>query len=97
VVLVLARSRRRRHRRLGALVKRILFPAEVLPLVSVLANLINMLLSLPLLFGFLLVFGIRPHAVLLFLPLLLVLQFLLTTGLAGAGGAQSISGTWNRS
>ena len=74
----------------GALVKRILFPAEVLPLVSVLANLINMLLSLPLLFGFLLVFGIRPHAVLLFLPLLLVLQLLLTTGLALALAALNV-------
>src|SRR5262249_6785169 len=66
----------------GALVKRVLFPAEILPLVSVLSNLINMLLSLPLLFAFLLAFGIRPHAVLLFLPLLVLLQLLLTTGLA---------------
>ena len=66
----------------GALVKRVLFPAEILPVVSVLANLINMLLSLPLLFIFLLAFGIRPHAVLVFLPLLLLLQLMLTTGLA---------------
>ena len=66
---------------------------------SVLANLINMLLSLPLLFVFLLVFGIRPHAVLLFLPLLLVLQLLLTTGpRAGARRrSTSISGTSSRS
>jgi lipopolysaccharide transport system permease protein len=74
----------------GALVKRVLFPAEILPLVSVLANLINMLLSLPLLFVFLLVFGIRPHAVLAFLPLLLLLQFLLTTGLALALAALNV-------
>src|ERR1700752_2307906 len=46
------------------LVKRVLFPTEILPLVSVLSNLINMLLSLPLLFGFLWAFGVRPHAVL---------------------------------
>ena len=74
----------------GALVKRILFPAEILPMVSVLANLINMLLSLPLLFGFLLVFGIRPHGVLLFLPLLIVLQLLFTTGLALALAALNV-------
>ena len=55
-----------------------------------LANLINMLLSLPLLFVFLLVFGIRPHAVLAFLPLLLVLQLLLTTGLALALAALNV-------
>ena len=66
----------------GALVKRILFPAEILPLVSVLSNLVNMLLSLPLLFLFLLLFGIRPGPVLAFLPLLVVLQLLLTAGLA---------------
>jgi len=66
----------------GALVKRILFPAEILPLVSVLSNLVNLLLSLPLLFGFLLVFGVRPTAMLAFLPLILAIQLLLTLGLA---------------
>lgn len=66
----------------GALVKRILFPAEILPLVSVLSNMVNMLLSLPLLFLFLLLFGVRPGPMLVFLPLLLGLQFLLTAGLA---------------
>lgn len=66
----------------GALVKRVLFPAEILPLVSVLSNMVNMLLSLPLLFLFLLLFGVRPGPVLAFLPLLLGLQFLLTAGLA---------------
>jgi ABC-type polysaccharide/polyol phosphate export permease len=74
----------------GALVKRVLFPAEILPVVSVLANLINMLLSLPLLFVFLLAFGVRPHAVLAFLPLLLLLQLLLTTGLALALAALNV-------
>ena len=37
----------------GGLVKRIMFPAEILPLVAVLSNLVNLLLSLPLLFVFL--------------------------------------------
>jgi lipopolysaccharide transport system permease protein len=66
----------------GGLVKRILFPAEILPLVSVLSNLANLLLSLPLLFFFLLLFGVRPGPVLAFLPLLLLIQLLLTVGLA---------------
>src|SRR5262245_52389619 len=74
----------------GALVKRIPFPADVLPLVSVLADLINMLLSLPLLCVFLMFFGVRPHAVLLYLPLLLALQLLLTTGLALALAALNV-------
>jgi ABC-type polysaccharide/polyol phosphate export permease len=66
----------------GGLVKRIMFPAEILPLVSVLSNLVNLLFSLPLLFVFLLLSGIRPGPMLAFLPLLLVLQLLLTVGLA---------------
>jgi ABC-type polysaccharide/polyol phosphate export permease len=66
----------------GTLVKRILFPAEILPLVSVLSNMINMFLSLPLLFLFLLLFGIPLRPVLVFLPLLVLLQLLLTVGLA---------------
>jgi ABC-type polysaccharide/polyol phosphate export permease len=66
----------------GGLVKRIMFPAEILPLVSVLSNLVNLLLSLPLLFVFLWFAGIRPGPMLVFLPLLLVLQLLLTIGLA---------------
>ena len=74
----------------GALVKRILFPAEILPLVSVLSNMVNMLLSLPLLFAFLLVFGIRPGPTLLFLPVLLGLQLSLTAGLALALAALNV-------
>lgn len=74
----------------GSLVKRILFPAEILPLVSVVANMINMLLSLPLLFAFLLAFGVRPRAVLAFLPLLVLLQLGLTAGLALALAALNV-------
>jgi ABC-type polysaccharide/polyol phosphate export permease len=66
----------------GGLVKRILFPAEILPLVSVLSNLANFLLSLPLLLVFLLAFGIYPGPWLVLLPVLLLLQLLLTVGLA---------------
>ena len=66
----------------GALVKRVFFPAEILPLVSVLSNLANFLLSLPLLIVFLLAFGIRLTPALAFLPLLLLLQLVLTAGLA---------------
>jgi lipopolysaccharide transport system permease protein len=74
----------------GSLVKRILFPAEILPLVSVLSNMINMLLALPLLLVFLLVSGVRPGPMLLFLPILLVLQLLLTAGLALALAALNV-------
>lgn len=66
----------------GGLVKRVLFPAEILPLVSVLANLANLLLALPVLVLFLLLAGIRPGPQWAFLPLLLLLQLVLTVGLA---------------
>jgi len=66
----------------GALVKRVLFPAEVLPLVSVLSNMVNFLLSLPLLFLFLVLFGIPITPWAASLPLLLALQFVMTVGLA---------------
>ena len=37
----------------GNLIKKVLFPAEVLPIVSVLANMVHFLLALPILAGFL--------------------------------------------
>jgi len=74
----------------GALVRRIFFPAEILPIVSVLSNLTNLLLSFPLLFLFLVVFGIWPGPVVLFLPLIVALQLLLTVGLALALAALNV-------
>lgn len=65
----------------GNLIKKVLFPAEVLPVVSVLANLVHFLLGLPILLGFLLWSGhLGPWALLL--PLPLAVQFVFTLGLA---------------
>ncbi|HJR51728.1 MAG TPA: ABC transporter permease [Gemmatimonadales bacterium] len=65
----------------GNLIKKVLFPAEVLPVVTVLANLVQFLLGLPILLGFLAVEGrLRPSALLLPVPLLV--QLVLTVGLA---------------
>src|SRR5947209_13047243 len=44
----------------GNLIKKVLFPAEVLPLVSVLANMVHFFLALPILIAFLLVSGRYP-------------------------------------
>jgi ABC-type polysaccharide/polyol phosphate export permease len=72
----------------GALLKKILFPAEVLPVVAVLAQGVHFLLALPILAGGLAlgalgVFGARPVLgwTLLQLPLLLVLQGVILVGL----------------
>ena len=66
----------------GSLIKKVLFPAEVLPLVVVFSNFIHFLLSLPMLFIFLIVFR-RPLGIaLLSLPVIMLVQMILTIGLA---------------
>ena len=62
----------------GNLIKKVLFPAEILPVVTVLTNMVQFLLGLPVLFGFLVAYGkLRPAAFLLPLPLLVQLVFTL--------------------
>jgi homopolymeric O-antigen transport system permease protein len=64
----------------GNLIKKVLFPAEVLPVVTVVSNLVHFLLGLPILLAFLVAWGkLRPSA--LFLPVPLAVQFVLTLGL----------------
>lgn len=65
----------------GNLIKKVLFPAEVLPVVTVLANLAHFVLGLPILVLFLAWEGrLSPSALLLVLPL--GVQLVLTLGLA---------------
>jgi ABC-type polysaccharide/polyol phosphate export permease len=67
----------------GNLIKKVLFPAEVLPIVSVLANLAHFILGLPILVA-LLIYYQRPldPVELLWFPVILVVQFFFTTGIA---------------
>src|SRR5688572_15849967 len=63
----------------GNLIKKVLFPAEVLPVVTVLANFVHFLFGLPILIGFLGVLGhLTPWALLL--PLVMLIQLVLTIG-----------------
>src|SRR6266849_7525868 len=65
----------------GSLIKKVMFPAEVLPVVTVLTNMVQFLLGLPILFLFLVLrIGVSPAALLL--PLPLFVQLVLTLGLA---------------
>jgi homopolymeric O-antigen transport system permease protein len=65
----------------GSLIKKVMFPAEVMPVVTVLTNLAHFLLGLPILLLFLAVTGrLTPWALLL--PLPLAVQLVLTVGLA---------------
>ena len=67
----------------GNLIKKVLFPAEVLPIVTVLANMVHFFLGLPILAVFLVYYRISPNrAELVWLPLVVLVQLLLTVGLA---------------
>ncbi|MGB9803985.1 ABC transporter permease [Desulfofundulus sp.] len=65
----------------GALIKKIYFPREVLPLSVVLANLVNYLLSLLILVPALLAFKIKLTAALLAFPAVLLVETMLVTSL----------------
>jgi ABC-type polysaccharide/polyol phosphate export permease len=67
----------------GNLIKKVLFPAEVLPITAVLANLMHFCFALPILAGFLIYYRTPVAPVdLLWLPVIIVVQLLFTTGLA---------------
>jgi ABC-type polysaccharide/polyol phosphate export permease len=66
----------------GNLIKKVLFPAGVLPLVVVLSNFVNFLLSLPILLLFVVFFN-RPIGLsIMGLPIVMLIQLVFTTGLA---------------
>jgi lipopolysaccharide transport system permease protein len=66
----------------GSLIKKVYFPREILPLSSVLANLFNFLLSLIVLFVFLVAYGYHFWVWLIILPVIIVVETLCITGLS---------------
>jgi ABC-type polysaccharide/polyol phosphate export permease len=67
----------------GNLIKKVLFPAEVLPIVTVLAGLVHFCLGLPILAAFLIYYRVPVTPTdLLWLPLIVGIQLVLTVGLA---------------
>jgi len=67
----------------GNLIRKVLFPAEVLPIVAVLAGMVHFFLGLPILAAFFLYYE-RPvfPTDLLWLPVIVLVQLMLTLGLA---------------
>ena len=65
-----------------ALIRQPNFPTAILPVVTTMTGLIHFLLALLVLIIFLAIDGIQPSSVLFVLPLLMVIQFILTVGLA---------------
>lgn len=66
----------------GGLIKKIYFPAAILPLSIVTTGVINYLLSLAILIPALLIFDISLNWAILTLPLILLIEFLFTLGIA---------------
>jgi lipopolysaccharide transport system permease protein len=65
----------------GNLVKKVFFPREVLPLATVLANLVNFLLALIVLFAVLLIFRIPWSPWLFLLPVVIIIQTAFSLGI----------------
>jgi len=67
----------------GNLIKKVLFPAEVLPVVTVLANMVHFFLGLPILIGFLIYYRAPlQFTELVWFPVIVVVQLILTLGIA---------------
>jgi ABC-type polysaccharide/polyol phosphate export permease len=67
----------------GNLIKKVLFPAEILPIVTVLANMVHFFFGLPILIAFLLYFSAPITPVeLLWFPVAVLVQLIFTLGCA---------------
>ena len=67
----------------GNLIRKVLFPAEVLPIVTVFSGLVHFCLGLPILAAFLVYYRVPVTPTdLLWLPAIVLVQLLLTTGIA---------------
>ena len=67
----------------GNLIKKIMFPAEILPVVSVISNMVHFLFGLPILIGFLIYYSVPLYpSELVWFPFVLAVQFVLTLGFA---------------
>jgi ABC-type polysaccharide/polyol phosphate export permease len=64
----------------GNLIKKILFPAEILPVVTVTANFIHFCFGLPILLIFIFVFGKTLTLYVLFLPVVVLVQYIFSLG-----------------
>jgi lipopolysaccharide transport system permease protein len=66
----------------GNLIKKVLFPAEVLPIVTVLANMVHFFLGLPILVAFLIYYQRLPDPLeLLWFPVIIFVQLMVLVGL----------------
>ena len=75
----------------GNLIKKVLFPAEVLPVVAVVSNMVHFFLALPILAAFLLFYRVPPSLTeLVWFPVLILVQLVLALGLGLALAALTV-------
>jgi lipopolysaccharide transport system permease protein len=75
----------------GNLIRKVLFPAEVLPIVTVFSNLVHFLLGLPILIIFLIAYHHYPSPLhLLWFPVIVLVQLVFTIGLSLALAALTV-------
>jgi lipopolysaccharide transport system permease protein len=74
----------------GHLITKSMFPAHILPTVACLTTMVNFLLSLPLLFIFMLFAGMPFHLSLIALPLVIFAQFAMLLGMSLALSALNV-------
>lgn len=74
----------------GHLITKSMFPAQILPVVSVITNLVHFILALPLLALFLFIGGVGLMPSLLALPLIMLFQTILLAGLTLASSALNV-------
>ena len=66
----------------STLINKVHFPRELLPISLVFSNLVNFLLTLVVLFGFIIAFKIPLTAMMLFIPAIVAIQVMLALGIA---------------
>lgn len=74
----------------GSLITKAMFPAQVLPVVSVLTNFANFLFALPLLFAFVIYSDVALTTPLLILPLIMLIELMFIMGMALALSALNV-------
>lgn len=74
----------------GSLITKAMFPPQILPIVSVLTNLVNFIFAVPLLLGFMFIVGVMPTISLLALPLVVLIELIFLLGLSLALAALNV-------
>lgn len=66
----------------GGIIKKVYFPREIIPLSTVAANVVNFLISMIIVLGFLLISGVGVSWHIILFPVVLFIQFILLLGIA---------------